>query len=76
MSNPLEFEEEEFTTQFNGHTLKRILSLTIPHWPLLVGFLLLICGAAFLDSLFTYLSKRLIDEGITSLAEVMSVTRD
>jgi len=78
VSNPLEFEEEEFTTQFNGHTLKRILSLTIPHWPLLVGFLLLICGAAFLDSLFTYLSKRLIDEGIVArdpvaLREILTI---
>jgi ATP-binding cassette, subfamily B, bacterial len=64
VSNPLEFEEEEFTTQFNGRTLQRILAQTKPHWPLLVGFVLLIAVAAFLDSLFTYMSKLLIDEGI------------
>ncbi|MCC6458198.1 MAG: ABC transporter ATP-binding protein [Caldilineaceae bacterium] len=66
MSNPLEFEEEEFTTQFNGRTLQRILAQTKPHWPLLVGFVLLIAVAAFLDSLFTYMSKLLIDEGIVA----------
>ena len=66
MSNPNEFEEEEFTTQFNGRTLLRILALTKPHWPLLVGFLVMMALAAFLDSLFTFMSKRLIDEGIVA----------
>jgi len=28
-----EFEEEEFTTQFNGQTLLRILAQTRPYWP-------------------------------------------
>jgi ATP-binding cassette subfamily B protein len=66
VSNPNEFEEEEFSTQFNGHTLQRILAQTKPHWPMLVGFVLLIAVAAFLDSLFTYMSKLLIDEGIVA----------
>ena len=64
MSNPHEFEEEEFTTQFNGNTLRRILAQTVPHWPYLVGFIILIAGASFLDSYFTYLSKLIIDDGI------------
>lgn len=64
MSNPNEFEEEEFNTQLNGRTLQRILAQTKPHWKLLVTFLLLIALAAFLDSLFTYMSKLLIDDGI------------
>ena len=59
-----EFEEEEFTTQFNGRTLARILSQVKPHWPWVLGFLTAISLISVLDSYFTYLSKRLIDEGI------------
>ena len=66
MSNPHELEEEEFTTQFNGRTLQRIFAQVKPYWPMLVGFVLLIAVAAFLDSLFTYMSKLLIDDGIVA----------
>ncbi len=66
MSQLIEFEEEEFTTQFNGQTIRRILAQTRPHWPFLVGFLSLIALASFLDSYFTFLSKRIIDEGIVA----------
>ncbi len=66
MSNPQEFEEEEFTTQFNGRTLQRIFAQTKPYWRMLVAFILLIAVAAFLDSLFTYMSKLLIDDGIVA----------
>jgi ATP-binding cassette subfamily B protein len=66
VSNLHEFEEEEFTTQFNGRTLQRIFSQVKPYWPTLLGFVLLIAAAAFLDSLFTYMSKLLIDEGIVA----------
>ncbi len=59
-----DFEEEEFTTEFNGQTLMRILAQTLPHWPYLVGFLATIILVSFLDSYFTFLSKRIIDEGI------------
>ena len=59
-----EFEEEEFTTEFNGRTILRILAQARPHWPLLVGFLVTIASVASLDSVFTFLSKRIIDEGI------------
>ena len=64
MSDEFEFEEEEFTTQFNGRTLLRILGLTKPHWPWVVGFLVSIAAVSALDSYFTFLSKRMIDEGI------------
>ena len=64
MSDHLEFEEEEFDTKFNGKTLRRILALTQTHWPFLVAFVVLIAGAAFVDSYFTYLSKLIIDDGI------------
>jgi len=59
-----EFEEEEFSTQFNGRTVLRILSQARPHWPWLVGFLLTIALVSALDSYFTFLSKRIVDEGI------------
>ena len=65
MSRP-QFEEEEFTTQFNGRTIWRILKQTAPHWPWLVGFLLAIAGVSVLDSYFTYLGKRIVDEGIVA----------
>jgi len=59
-----EFEEEEFTTEFNGRTVLRILAQAKPHWPWLVGFLLSISSVSLLDSYFTYLGKQIVDEGI------------
>jgi len=61
-----EFEEEEFTTQFNGRTVLRILAQTKPHWRWVVGFMLTIGVVSALDSYFTFLSKRIIDEGIVA----------
>ncbi len=60
----IHFEEEEFETQFNGRTVLRILAQTKPHWPMLVGFLLMISSVALVDSYLTFLSKRIIDEAI------------
>lgn len=57
-------EEEEFTTEFNGQTVLRILAQTKPHWKWLVGFLISILVVAFLDAYFTFLSARIVDEGI------------
>ena len=59
-----EFEEEEFTTKFNGRTVVRILAQARPHWPSLAGFLLAITFVSAMDSYFTFLSKRIVDEGI------------
>ena len=64
MADNDEFEEEEFTTQFNGGTLRRVLGLLRPHWKWVVGFLVTIAITAFLDSIFTLLSKRMVDEAI------------
>jgi ATP-binding cassette subfamily B protein len=58
------FEEEEFNTQFNGKTIKRIAQQARPHWKLVVGFLLLIGVVSVQDAIFTYISKMIIDEGI------------
>ena len=59
-----EFEEEDFSTEFNGRTILRILGLTKPHWRWLVGFIILIALTSLLDSYFTYLGKEMIDQGI------------
>ncbi len=59
-----EFEEEEFTTQFNGQTVLRILAQARPHWPWLAGFLVAVAFVSAMDSYFTFLSKQIVDEGI------------
>ncbi|MFN2193412.1 MAG: ABC transporter ATP-binding protein [Candidatus Promineifilaceae bacterium] len=59
------FEEEEFESDFNGQTVKRILMQATPHWPLLAGFLVAIVAVALIDGLFTFLSKEIIDNAIT-----------
>ncbi len=66
MADDYEFEEEEFTTQFNGQTLRRILAQTRPHWKWVAGFLIAVGFVVILDSIFTYLRKQMIDQGITA----------
>jgi ATP-binding cassette subfamily B protein len=60
----IELEEEEFQGQMSRRTLWRILGLTRPHWRWVVGFLLMVAVVSFLDALFTFLSKQIVDEGI------------
>ena len=57
-------DEEEFDTQFDGKTLVRIVKQAKGHWQWVIGFMLMISLVSILDSYFTYLSKRIIDEGI------------
>lgn len=64
MSDEYEFEEEEFSTQFNGRTVLRVLAQAKPHRLWVVGFLVAVGFVSLLDSYFTFLSKRIIDEGI------------
>jgi ATP-binding cassette subfamily B protein len=64
VSVDFEFEEEEFTTEFNGQTLLRILAQAKPYWRWLAGFMLAIMAVSGLDSFFTYLSAQMIDQGI------------
>ena len=59
-----QFEEEEFTTQFNGHTVARIFAQAKPYWTWVVGFVTMIALCSVFDSTFTYLGKLIIDEGI------------
>lgn len=58
------YEEEEFSSEFNGQTILRILQVGWRHWPYMIGFLTCIGLTALVDAYFTYLSKRIIDEGI------------
>lgn len=75
MSVEIEFEEEEFESQFNGQTLLRILAQTRPHIRWVIGFLVAVALVSFLDSYFTYLSKQIIDLGIVpgNRAEVVRI---
>ncbi|MEZ4656235.1 MAG: ABC transporter transmembrane domain-containing protein [Caldilineaceae bacterium] len=72
-----ELEEEEFTSQFTGQTLRRIAGELKPHWPWVVSFVFAVALVASMDSFFTYLSKRIIDEGIVARdwAQLMSIIR-
>jgi ATP-binding cassette subfamily B protein len=58
------FEEEEFSSRFNGKTFERIIGLIRPHWKWAVGFLGTIAVVSALDALFTYLSKSIVYDGI------------
>jgi ATP-binding cassette subfamily B protein len=64
MTELYEFEEEEFTTEFNGQTLMRVLSQARAHWPMIAGFLIFITAVSLLESTTTYLDKQIIDVGI------------
>lgn len=60
----VEFEEEEFSTQFNGHTLIRILAQIKPYWRWVAGFVLSVAIVSSLGSFQTFLSKQMVDDGI------------
>jgi ATP-binding cassette subfamily B protein len=66
VAEEFEFEEEEFSTQFNGRTVLRILAQARPYLPWVAGFLITIAAVSGLDSYFTFLSKRIVDEGIVA----------
>ncbi len=44
----------------------RVLAQAKPHWKRVLGFLLTIALVSALDSYFTFLSKRIVDEGIVA----------
>src|SRR5215216_6279801 len=61
----IELEEEEYTSQLTAPVFKRILSLLRPHWKWVAGFLFTILLTSVMDAYFTYLSKQIVDTGIT-----------
>ncbi|NCP88276.1 MAG: ABC transporter ATP-binding protein [Anaerolineae bacterium CG_4_9_14_3_um_filter_57_17] len=60
----IELEEEEHTSALTAPILKRIAGLVRPHKTYVIGFLIFIALTSSLDSLFTYINKSMIDEGI------------
>jgi len=62
---PIELEEEEYTSQLTAPVFKRIVGLLKPHWKWVVGFLITILLTSVMDAYFTYLSKQIVDTGIT-----------
>src|SRR5690348_15097550 len=60
----IQFEEEEFSTDFNGKIILRILSQVQPYWKWVLGFIVTVGMVSSLDSIFTYLGKLIVDEGI------------
>jgi ATP-binding cassette subfamily B protein len=58
------FKEEEFTNKLSFSTAIRIIRQALPHWPLLVGFLLMIMSTAFIEALNTFVVKNAIDNAI------------
>ena len=70
----IELEEEEHTSQLTGPVFKRIVGLLKPHWKWVVGFLVTIMLTSVIDAYFTYLSKEMVDIGIT-LKDKPALTR-
>ena len=64
MSDSIELEEDEYTSQITGETFKRIVSLLRPHWAWALGFIIAILSTAVVDSVFTYINLQIIDAGI------------
>lgn len=62
----IRFEEEEFQTAFSGKIVLRILAQTRPHWRWVVGFVAFVAVVSAQDSVFTYLSKLIVDQGIVA----------
>lgn len=60
----IELEEEEHTSPLTGATFRRILALLKPHWAWVLGFIITIGLTSGLDSLFTYINKHMIDDGM------------
>ncbi len=64
MTESHRFEEEEFSGIFTGQIALRIVKQVRPYTSWVSGFVISIGLVSFLDSYFTLLSKRIIDDGI------------
>ncbi len=65
MSTYNELDEKEYG-KLTGQVFKRLVQVLKPHWKWVVGFLICIAIVSVIDSFTTYLSKSLIDNGITA----------
>jgi ATP-binding cassette subfamily B protein len=61
-----QFEEEEFSTEFSGKALRRIASLAKPYWRWVLGVAVGVAVVSTMESYFTFLNKRLLDEAIVA----------
>lgn len=68
------YEDENLNTKFSGKVFNRILKLAQPHWKMVVVFLMAVLATSILDAYFTFLSKRIIDEGITAKNSVILIS--
>ncbi len=59
-------EEEEFEAKVTGKTLRRVLGLLRPHLKYALSFLGMISITAGIDSIFTYLTKLMLDDGVAA----------
>ena len=58
-----ELDEKEYG-KLTKNIFGRLLTLLKPHWKWVIGFIVCIAIVSFIDSYTTFLSKRIIDEGI------------
>ncbi|MBG0784082.1 MAG: ABC transporter ATP-binding protein [Anaerolineaceae bacterium] len=65
MSTYNELDEKEYG-KLTGKIFSRFLGLLKPHWKWVLGFLVCIAIVSAIDSYTTFLSKRIIDDGITA----------
>lgn len=72
MSTYEEFDEKDYG-KLTNKVFGRLLSLLKPHWKWVLGFLLCIAAVSGIDSYTTFLSKRIIDEGIIAGSRDMIV---
>ncbi len=64
MSDHIDFEEEEFETKASGKTILRIAKLASKHWVFALGSFLGIFFTSVLEGYITFLTSRIIDEGV------------
>ena len=65
MSTYNELDEKDYG-KLTGKIFSRLLGLLKPHWKMVLGFLVCIAIVSAIDSYTTFLSKRIIDDGITA----------
>jgi ATP-binding cassette subfamily B protein len=59
-------DEEEFTTTFNGTTVLRMFREVKRYWPRVLAFCGMMALVAVGDGFFTFLTKRIIDDAIST----------
>ncbi len=74
MSTYYDENELDDNVAIRGSILKRLLTIVKPHWKTLFGAMLAIIVVSVLDAYFTFLNKRIIDEGIL-LGDRSALTR-